>query len=271
MDAADTSRLPPVARVLHSGVAGRPYLRRANVVALLPVAGMSLVINGFNSTAWATHDRAMKRGRMTIILYGSDLLNLGMILLAAWWLRSVWALVIGTLTCSLISVVAGYVFLPGIQHRLRWERSAVDEVVHFGKWVFVSTLLTFFAMQSDRFNAGQTHSHESLGVYSIALVLAICQGSRAECSWTRIILCWPIKLRENPAPNARAFPTRPRRPLANWLLLCLGAVAVAPVFSITCTMRGTPTPVGSAQLLALSGWGDKLNVTTGHSCWPFGR
>jgi O-antigen/teichoic acid export membrane protein len=241
------------------------------LLALLPIGGLTLVIGSFSSTAWSTHDRAMKRGRMTIIAYAAELLNLVAMLLAALWLRSVWALIVGGLCGSLISLALGHAFLPGICHRLRWDKAAAHELVHFGKWVFISTLLTFFAMQLDRLMLGKLIPMSLLGVYSIALVLSNVPRELVQAIASLVL--FPVlaeKLREDPARMHERFQRARGTLLRLGLLLCLGVVAVAPVFFHYLYDTRYEAASWIAQLLAVSAWVTVLNTTTGYSLLAFG-
>ena len=48
----------------------------------------------------------------------------------------------------------------------------IHELFHFGKWVFISTALTFFVGQYDKISLGKLANMHTLGLYSIAMVWA---------------------------------------------------------------------------------------------------
>jgi O-antigen/teichoic acid export membrane protein len=49
-----------------------------------------------------------------------------------------------------------------------WDRESIHGIVHFGKWILLSTAFYFFASQADRLILGKLISFSLLGVYSIA-------------------------------------------------------------------------------------------------------
>jgi O-antigen/teichoic acid export membrane protein len=57
-------------------------------------------------------------------------------------------------------------------NRFHWDSGAAKEILSFGKWVFVSTALTFLSAQVDNLVLGKIFSLEFLGVYIIASVFA---------------------------------------------------------------------------------------------------
>lgn len=148
------------------------------LLQLLPVAGLSALIAGFNSTKIFTANRHLALGRLTAIELISQIVAIVCLIALAWWLRSVWALVFGGLVGASAKVVLSQTGLPGPTNRLRWDRTAVAQLFRFGKWIFVSTVFTFLAMQSDRLLLGRLVGMEVLGIYSIAMML--------------VMICWSV-------------------------------------------------------------------------------
>jgi O-antigen/teichoic acid export membrane protein len=85
--------------------------------------------------------------------------------------RSVWVLVSGSLVTSLVRMLLTHAWLPGARNRLRWERTAFREILGFGKWIVVSSVVGFLATAGDRILLGGLIDARQLGIYSIALLL----------------------------------------------------------------------------------------------------
>lgn len=146
---------------------GEPQL-----ASLIPVAALASIISGFTSTRLFTASRKIAVARITMIDLASA--TLGIIAIAAFCivLRSVWAIVFGGLCGALAKTVLSHTALRGERHRFTFERAAARELFGFGRWIFVSTLLTFLALQVDRLMLGKFVPIGQLGVYSIAANLA---------------------------------------------------------------------------------------------------
>nr|WP_120222856.1 oligosaccharide flippase family protein [Sulfitobacter guttiformis] len=142
------------------------------LAAYLPVAALALLITGFNPTRIETAHRHLLMGRLTVLDLAAQVIGIAVMVALAWWFQSVWALVLGGVVTSLAKLGLTWVYLPGAPNRFRWERSAVRELVTFGKWIFLSTAFWFFASQGDRAVLGKFLSLESLGIYNIAFFLA---------------------------------------------------------------------------------------------------
>lgn len=139
---------------------------------LLPVVGVTLAIAGFNPTRLDTANRHLNFGCLTVIDLASQVVSLIVAVVAAWILQSVWALVISGIVGALVQLIFLSVFLPGQRNRFRWEPAAANELINFGKWIFLSTVVGFFLSQGDKIILGKYLSLETLGIYNIGFFLA---------------------------------------------------------------------------------------------------
>jgi O-antigen/teichoic acid export membrane protein len=82
----------------------------------------------------------------------------------------VWALVIGAILSGIyrLTLSHNHAVIPGIRNSFCWDRESVHSLVHFGKWILLSTAFSFFATQADRLILGKLISFSLLGVYGIA-------------------------------------------------------------------------------------------------------
>ncbi len=103
---------------------------------VLPCSGISLLIAGFNPTRVDTANRHLLLGRLTGLDLIAQVLGLIIAVVLAWFLQTVWALVISGVATAIILLVLYSVFLPGAANRFLWEKSAAAELISFGKWDF---------------------------------------------------------------------------------------------------------------------------------------
>jgi O-antigen/teichoic acid export membrane protein len=138
----------------------------------LPVAALALIVQGFNPTRFHTANRHMQAGRITVIDLAAQVVGIVAAIGLSWAWQSVWALVVS----GLVQVVATWVllnaFLPGHRNRFRWDREAAGELIHFGKWIFLSTVAGFIAIQADKIVMGGHLSLGDFGLYNIGYFLA---------------------------------------------------------------------------------------------------
>ena len=142
------------------------------LAGLLPVAALTLLISGFTPTRLETAHRHMRLGRLTLVDIATQIIGVLTAIAFALWLRSVWALVLSGVLSTLIQLGFYNIFLPGIRNRFRWEPAARHELIHFGKWIFLSTLCGFLFTQSDKILIGKFLTLGDFGVYNIGFFLA---------------------------------------------------------------------------------------------------
>lgn len=139
---------------------------------LLPVAGFSVFILGFRTTKVGTARRHLVFGRLTLIQLSTQFGGLLVMLLLAWWWNSVWALAVGGVVSTIMTVVAQHIWLPGIRNRFLWNKDAFLEIFNFGKYIFLSSVLGFLINYGDKLILGAYLTMSDFGVYNIGYMLA---------------------------------------------------------------------------------------------------
>lgn len=149
------------------------FYNEPRLMLMIPVSGLIVLITGFQTTAMAQHNRHMNLERLTALQLAAQAINLLVMVILAWQMRSVWALVIGGVFGAAVQVALAHFLLPGIKHRLVLNREDVVEIVRFGKWLFFATAMGYLAGQaSDKLALGKLVSRDTLGIYSMAFMLA---------------------------------------------------------------------------------------------------
>ena len=160
--------------VLAAGLAW-PYARfygQAELFPLVLFASAQGMIGGFDSTKLATLNRRMQLGRLVFVNLGGQVVTLAVMVTWAYLSPTVWSLLGGALAGEIVRVVLSHVALPGPNNRLHWEREAAKVIFDFGKWIFLSTLVTYLGMRFDSIALGKLIDLERLGIYDIGQNLA---------------------------------------------------------------------------------------------------
>lgn len=137
----------------------------------LPVAGLAPLLQGFSTTNVATANRHLLLGRLTALELGAQAVGIVVMVLLAYQMRSVWALVLGSVFTVALQVALQHLLLPGIRNRLHWDKSAFWTLFNFGKFLFLSTAVTFAIVHGDKAILGAYISLSELGVYNIGYLL----------------------------------------------------------------------------------------------------
>ena len=121
---------------------------------LLAANGVS-IFSGFQSTKVFTASRALAQRQLSLLELGSQAVSLAATVSCAYVFRSVWTLVVGSLVYDLLRTLGSHVLLPGHANRFRIDRGHARAMLRFGRWIFLSTVLTFFVSQADRLVFGK--------------------------------------------------------------------------------------------------------------------
>jgi O-antigen/teichoic acid export membrane protein len=228
-------------------------------------------LSGFNSTKLFTVTRRIALGRLTAIDIGSQAVGLAIMVVGALATRSIWALVLGGVVTASTRLILSHSFLPGGADRLRWDPAAVRALLRFGRWIFVSTLLTFAAMQSDRLIFGKLVTMSELGVYSIATIWATFPTQILAHVFQSAIFPTLSRLHAQKA-NLAAAHAELRAPWlmgCGWLTTCLisgGPMLIRFLYDQRAKEAGI-----IVQLLAAGTWFLALEITNGSALLALGR
>jgi O-antigen/teichoic acid export membrane protein len=146
--------------------------------SVIAVSSFSAFIAGFASTRMATALRRFEQKRYIQIELVSQLAGIIVMIAIGVAAHSVWALVAAGLVGSLMTTILSHVWMGGHPNRFRWEKSALHELVGFGKWIFVSSAVYVLAMNGDRLLLGGFVDARMLGLYVIAaLMIGAIEGA----------------------------------------------------------------------------------------------
>ncbi len=153
------------------------FYRDPQLTPLICFGSLQLIINGLHSTSVYTLRRSLRLGWINALELIQTFIALPLTIFLARIYPSPWALVIGSLCGALVFTVASH-FLPvPYRNRFQWDRSALLELRHFGRWVIGSSTSTFFGGQSDRILLGRFLGVTWLGIYSVATNLSDAVGT----------------------------------------------------------------------------------------------
>lgn len=140
---------------------------------LIPIVALTALFDGLKSPAVLTAARHLQVANLIRIEVGVTVLNTLIILTLAWYTRSVYALAISAAVSAAVHTASTYIFLSSSRPRFTLESAALRSIFSFGKWIFLSTVLYFLAMQLDRLTFAAVYPLAEVGVYSIAAGLAM--------------------------------------------------------------------------------------------------
>ena len=202
------------------------------LATILPVAALSLVVTGLLPTRIETANRHLMLGRVMGLDLVSQVIGIVLTVAAAWALQSVWALAIGGVAGAVVKLVLTSLFLPGPRNRLHWDRAAAHDLIHFGKWIFLSTVCGFFLMQGDRAILGLHLSLTELGIYNIGAFLATFPILLGQAVTGKVMIPLYREVRQDGGSTARRKLRRMRFALTGVLLALLAVLAFGGIWIV---------------------------------------
>lgn len=241
---------------------------------LIPTASLAGIVAGSRSTKAYAAERHLRLGWLTIneIIAAVSAL----VVMITWSLiePSVWALVVGGLVGASVDVVLGHVVLRGYNARIGWEKRAAQALMQFGKWVFLSTVLTFAVTEADRLIFGKMISLAELGIYNVALTIATVPTGAMQSLAGKVIFPLFSRINQTGEHLVEVF-TKARRlhmVVSGWTLSGLiggGQAAIGLVYDDRYAAGGW-----MLQLLAIAAWiatpentNSSASLALGHPRW----
>ena len=105
--------------------------------------------------------------------------------LALLW-QNAWALVFGQLTSVLIQVIVSFLLDPSFP-KFKLNFDYFSDLYDFGKWVFLSGIVSYFTLKGDTFFVGRLFDEKTLGLYSMAYRIANIPVNELKNSLTRVL------------------------------------------------------------------------------------
>jgi O-antigen/teichoic acid export membrane protein len=139
---------------------------------IIPIAGLSMIISGFNSTWLLVYSRRMILNKLVILDIIAQVLSLVTMITWAWLSPTIWALVFGNFVSSFFKLIVSHTFFKGVPMQFQWEPTVVRELILFGRWIFISSALGFLVSRLDIFVFGSVAGMTVLGFFILAKTLS---------------------------------------------------------------------------------------------------
>jgi len=142
------------------------YYDQPEIKWILFILALSPLFLGFENPALTVLIKRFRVEKKVALELVSQALGLTTMIILAYLMQSVYALAIGTSLSSLYRVVGSFIIVQ-YRPRMHFNRTYALEIFHFGKFIFINTLISFTAMNVDVFMIGKILPMKDLGFYSI--------------------------------------------------------------------------------------------------------
>jgi O-antigen/teichoic acid export membrane protein len=242
------------------------FYNEPQLFAMIPVVGLSEIISSFNSTKLFTAQRNLEAARVTQIDVGSSALGLLCTIFLAWLQQSVWALVWGHMITASLKMLASHVALHGVRNRFAWDRDALDHLTGFGRWILLSSALTFLYVEGARLVIGAVLDMRQVALFTLANAMNLMFWQAVQQVAGNVLFpAYAEIYRENPNKlTATLYKARLALILPSWSLAVLFIFLGAQLMDILYDARYHGAGVMLTQLaagsLAACVWGSYSGV-----------
>nr|WP_315244060.1 lipopolysaccharide biosynthesis protein [uncultured Albidiferax sp.] len=167
------------------------------LVAILIVLGFSALVGGFENVGTVAFRKDLNFRSEFHFLVAKRIATFVVTVGLAITLKTYWALVAGALAGRVMSLWISYRLHP---FRPRFSLAARHDLMHFSKWIFLSSLIGFFTGRSTDFVLGRTVGSTGLGIYNVALEIASMPSTELIAPLNRAV--YPVYARLASDPEA---------------------------------------------------------------------
>ncbi len=141
------------------------------VATALRIASAIFILDALSSFGFVFTERHRQVIRLTSVEFIRFLVTTATAIIAAFFLRSYWAIVISMFAGSLFSLVASYSVLRGPKVRLRLEQGHFKDLWSYWRYIIPASIITIILTQSNVFLVANFFPIAELGKFTIAATL----------------------------------------------------------------------------------------------------
>lgn len=147
------------------------YFEQPTLKPVLKMMAIVFLLGGYTNIGIVFFQKELEFKKKVILELAADVAGCVSAILLAFWLRNVWALVLGTIVWGVVKCVGSYV-LHSYRPRIHWDWPVARDLLNFGKHIFWITLMTFIITNGDDALVGKALGIAMLGFYTMAYNIA---------------------------------------------------------------------------------------------------
>lgn len=144
------------------------YYDDATLQRILPALSVFLVLTGLHSISPMIATKELRTKRIAAYEITNGLVQSLLVIVAVVISPTIGGLVAGHILGAIFAAVASYFILPGLRVRLAFDKSSFWELISFGKWIFISSIIFFLSGYLDRLLLAKYATLALLGIYGVA-------------------------------------------------------------------------------------------------------
>lgn len=173
------------------------FYHRPVLEGVLKLVAVGLIVRGGSNVNVVLYRRDLDFKRLAIVEQVGTAVGAAIVVGLAWWLRSIWALIIGNLITSVCQVAFSYIIQPEWP-RFRFRLKIAKELYSYGRFVAWAAVVIFLTLEADNAIVGKLLGMEALGFYVLAYSLANLPATHITYVISNVMLPSYSKLQAEP-------------------------------------------------------------------------
>jgi len=143
------------------------YFDNATLTPFLKVMAVVFLLGGFTNIGIIFFQKELELKKKVFLESASDVAGTITAILLAFWLKNVWALVLGSIVWGIIKCLGSYT-LHSYRPRIHWNWPIAKSLLKFGKHIFWIGIMAFIITNLDDALVGKLLGLTMLGFYTMA-------------------------------------------------------------------------------------------------------
>jgi O-antigen/teichoic acid export membrane protein len=137
------------------------------ITPILRMLSLSILIGGFRNNGVVFFRKNLQLDKQFILEVVPLIANILIVIPLAFFIRSVWALVLATMATNIIGCAMTYIMHPN-RPRFEWDHEKIRDLFSFSKWILGQSIINTVLDQAVTMFIGKLHGISNLGFYNRA-------------------------------------------------------------------------------------------------------
>jgi lipopolysaccharide exporter len=147
------------------------FYGNSELTPLLRVVALTIIIDGATSPLVCIAIKNLRFHKLAIINHGGGICGVIITVILSYYLRDIWALVLGLTAESLCRTLFSYLLYPYLPS-FAWDSESARELLKFSRGIFGLSFLNLIFSRADIFVMAKLYPATQLGLYAMAIYLA---------------------------------------------------------------------------------------------------
>ncbi len=193
-----------------------------------PLIALTVLMSGFASSSLPLLLRAGRAKTRSLFMLSVSIVTVSAHIIAAFFTPTIWVFVIGNFVSEIYRVTGSHLLFSGVKNRFYFSKTHFKEIFDFGKWLLLSSVIVFAALQVDKVILGKLIPLSFLGIYALSRTIAELPVMSVRQLGSSLIFPLISRADKSDRPALRKLIQRPRL-----TLLLLSAVGLAIVIAVS--------------------------------------